>query len=447
MKFFPKFTAKNMVLGTQHALAMFGATILIPMLMGLPPSLGLFSAGVGTLLYHLVTKKTIPIFLGSSAAYLATFLMIRDTTSMGTAIGSLAGAGIVYILVGLLVSKIGYKTIQKILPNTVAGGVILVIGITLVPVALMLAQANFMLALISASIMIVYCAIDKGPFRVAPVMLAILTGYVISIFMGIVDFTPVLNAPWFALPAFVTPVFNPSAMGTMAVIGVVAMLEHFGDLTTNSMITGKNHFESPGLHRSLIGAGCSLIFSSILGGTPTTTYGENNGVLAITKQYDPALIRVAAIIAILLSVFGKFGALLSTIPLPVIGGVSFILFSMLAMSGVNTLKTAQVELMEFRHAVSFMVPVFIGVASVLTNNPLQLTIGPITFAGVSLAAIVGISMNLFFELIDKIKNKFKKKSKCLCEDCKNASAMMQELEEQEQLTIDSLNLQNKKGEN
>ena len=402
------FSNKEIILSFQHALAMFGATILIPILMGLPPELGLFSAGIGTLIYHFVTKNMIPVFLGSSAVYLSTFLLIRDNFDMGTAVGSLLGAGIIYIIVSMIIHKIGHEKIVNIFPNTVAGSVIVVIGITLVPVSFMLAESNYLLALVSAVIMIIYCSIDRGPFRIAPILLSILTGYIFSLFTGIVDFKQVLNAPWVSMPPFVAPSFKFAPMGIMAITGVIAMLEHFGDLTTNGMIVGKNHFESPGLHKSLLGAGLALFIVSLFGGTPTTTYGENNGVLAITKQYDPKLIRGAAIIAICLSFFGKFSAFLATIPMPVVGGVSFILFSMLAMSGINAIKNSDVNLMEFRNAALVMIPIFVGAASLLPNNPCQIVIGEyLVFSGISLAAIVGILLNLFFKLIDKVKDKIK----------------------------------------
>ncbi|MFW6007661.1 MAG: uracil-xanthine permease family protein [archaeon] len=396
---------ENVVLSTQHAIAMFGATILIPMLMGLPPSLGLLSAGVGTLIYHFFTKKMIPIFLGSSATYLAVFLSIKESSSINAAVGSFVGAAFVYFVFGFIVKKIGHKTITKLLPETVAGAVIIVIGITLVPIALMLAETNYLLALIAALLMMFFSAIDYKLFNRAPLLFAMGTSYVVAYFMGLVDFSIVSQAPWFRMPEFITPSFEFNAIYMMAIVGVVSFLEHIGDLTTNGMIVGNNHFEKPGLYRSLFGQGTALLFSGLIGGTPTTTYGENNGVLAITKQFNPIYVRGAAIIAILLSFLGKFEALLSTIPMPVIGGISFILFGMIMMSGIASVKESTANVMEFRHAAVVFVPIFIGVASVLPNNPLQISLGNATLAGISLAAVVGILLNLLFNLIDKINGK------------------------------------------
>lgn len=398
---------KGLTLSTQHALAMFGGTILIPILMGIPVSVGLFCAGVGTLIYHFCTKNMVPIFLGSSAAYLAAFAGINSSMGINVAVGSFVGAAVTYFVIGLIVAKIGYEAVTKILPRTVAGSIIVVIGLTLVPIALMMAKANFILALITALSLVVYCSINKGIFKLFPVLMAIITGYVTGIFMGVVDFSAIASAPWIGIPQFITPTYDFAAIQIMMIIALVSLLEHVGELTTNGMVVRNNHFENPGLHRSLFGNGMSLLFSGLIGGSPTTTYGENTGVIAITKNTNPLFIRGAAIIAIFLSFIGKFGALISTIPMPVIGGVSFMLFGMIAMAGITTLKEAEVNLLEFRHSVVVFVPIFVGVASLLTDNPLQIFINQnLTLTGLSLAAIVGIGLNLLFNFTEKIHNMF-----------------------------------------
>jgi uracil permease len=399
-------SVKNLSLSTQHALAMFGGTILIPILMGLPPSLGLFCAGVGTLIYHFCTKNMIPIFIGSSAAYLAAFIGIKNSTSIGVALGSFIGAAITYFIASLIVAYAGYKVVTKVLPQTVAGSIIIVIGISLVPVALLMAKSNYLLALITALCMIFYCSINKGIFKVIPVLMTIVTGYIVALFMGVVDFSPVLTAPWISMPGFITPIWDIGAIEIMMIIALISMLEHIGELTTNGIVVKNNHFENPGLHRSLFGNGLSLLIAGLFGGSPTTTYGENTGVIAITKNANPALIRGAAVIAICLSFIGKFGALLSTIPMPVIGGVSFMLFGMITMAGITTLKESNVNMLDFRHAVVIFVPIFIGVASIMADNPLQFAINQnLTLSGLSLAAIVGIGLNLFFNLIEYVLHK------------------------------------------
>jgi uracil permease len=329
---------------------------------------------------------------------------------------------------------------MKILPRTVAGSIIVVIGVTLVPIALMMTQTNFLLALITALSLVVYCSINKSIFKLFPVLLAIITGYVVGIFMGVVDFTAVASAPWIGLPQFVTPTYDLGAIQIMMIIALVSLLEHVGELTTNGMVVNNNHFENPGLHRSLFGNGVSLLFSGLIGGAPTTTYGENTGVIAITKNANPALIRGAAVIAILLSFIGKFGALISTIPMPVIGGVSFMLFGMITMAGITTLKEADVNLLEFRHAVVVFVPIFIGVASVLTENPLQIFINAnLTLTGLSLAAIVGIGLNLLFNLTEKLNNQ---SENCDCIGCQCENHVKVKLHEVETIAEDDTKIRN-----
>lgn len=392
----------NIILSFQHTLAMFGATILIPILMGLSPSTGLLCAGVGTILYALCTKGEVPIFLGSSAIYLGAFLSIKTTMGINVAVGSFIGAGITFLLMALVVKFVGYKRISKLFPNTVAGSIIIVLGITLVPVSIMLMKDNYLLATISAVAMIVFALSKNKIINTIPVLLAIATGYIASIFMGLVDFTAVVNAPWFTVPQLIKPSFNLGAIGIMMLYGLVQMLEHIGDLTTNGMIVGRNHFEKTGLHKSFLGNGLALLFSGIVGGNGVTSYGENSGVLALTKVYNPRLIQGAGLIAIAISFLGKFNALLSTIPLSVIGGVSFILFGMLTMSGVSAIKETKVNLMDFRHSVVVFLPIFIGVASLLSDNPFKIVVNQyLTLSGLSLAAIVAIGLNLILVLLRK----------------------------------------------
>lgn len=406
-----KVSGKKIALSAQHTLAMFGATILIPMLMGLPPSLGLFSAGIGTLIYHLVTGGSIPVFLGSSAVYLAAFGTISSTYGVGTAVGSYIGSAISFILMALVIKFIGHQKITKLIPNHVAGAIIIVLGISLVPVSFSLMKDNYGLALISALAMVVFSIIPIKVIKSYPIIFAILFGYAISIITGNVDFNIISEAKWFALPEFIKPEFNIGAIQIMFVTAFVAMLEHLGDLSTNGNIVGKNHFENPGLHKSFLGNGCALLASTLFGGTPVTTYGENTAVLAITKNYDTSVIRYAAVVAILLSLFGKFGALLTTIPLPVIGGVSFMLFGMLMMSGMSTIQKCDINLMDFKNSMVIFIPIFIGIAGVLSDNPIKIAISEgITLSGLSLAALVAIILNLIKLLVDKIETKKEKEA-------------------------------------
>jgi uracil permease len=393
----------NIVLSIQHCLAFLGGTILIPILMGLPPTLGLLSAGVGTLIYAFVTKGQVPIFMGSSAGYLGAFVAIKSGMGMGFAIGALIGASFAYAVMATIIKKVGTKVIKRIFPSTVAGSVIIVIGVTLVPVALSMASTNFILALMAGVLMILFCSSKNRYIKRFPVLLAIIVSYLVAVFMGVVDFAPVLSAPWFALPFIgVTPIFSLPAMGIMAITALITMLEHIGEFTTNGLIVGRDHFEETGLHRSFFADSITLLLSGLFLGVPLTTYGENTAVISVTGNKNPALIRMAGLIAIILSLFGKFGALLATIPMPIIGGISFILFGMIAMAGFTTIKEADVNLMDFRNSVVVFLPIFIGVASLLAINPLVIVVSStLTLSGLSLSAIVGVGLNLLFEIFKK----------------------------------------------
>lgn len=393
---------KNITLSMQHVFAMFGACVLIPMLMGVPVELGLLGAGVGTLLYHFVTGGKVPLFLGSSASYLSTFILLRETMGINVAVGSIVGASITFFIVGWLVKLIGIDLVNKLLPRTLAGSIVIVIGIILVPIALMLASSNFPIAIMSAIILIIFCSLNKTVFRLFPVILSIIVSYTICIFLGLVDFKPVLEASWFTMPRFINPEYNVNAIIIMSIVAIVSMLEHVADLTTNGLIVGKDHFKETGLHRSLWGNGVALLFAGLTGTSPQTSYGENNGTLALTKVYNPAILRGAGVIAIILAFLGKLSAVLSTIPMPVIGGISFILFGMIAMSGMSAIKESNVNIMEFRHAVVIFLPIFIGVASILPDNPLKIVVNEyLVLSGLSLSALVGIVLNLLMNTIFK----------------------------------------------
>ncbi|MDI3473374.1 MAG: uracil permease [Thermotogaceae bacterium] len=380
---------RKTILSLQHFIAMFGATVLVPLLTGLDPLVSLFTAGIGTLLFHSVTGFSVPVFLGSSFAFIAPILLVKEQFGdLSYATGGIVIAGLVYLLFALLVKVIGLERVNKVFPPIVTGPMIMVIGLTLSPVAIDMASQNWTVSLIVLATVIAFSTMVRGFFRMIPVLMGVLVGYIVSVTMGIVDFTVVKESPVVALPGFMLPKFDWKAISLIAPVAIATFMEHIGDITTNGAVVGKNFIEKPGLHRTLIGDGLATAVAGLLGGPANTTYSENTGVLALTRVYDPSVLRGAAFIAIILAFFAKFGAVLRTIPTPVIGGVSLVLFGMIASVGVRTMINAKVDFSKSKNllVVSFILTIGIGGAI--------LKVGNIALKGVGLAALVGIIANL-----------------------------------------------------
>ena len=387
---------KKTVLGLQHVVAMFGATVLVPLLTGLNPSVALFAAGVGTLLFHLVTKQMVPVFLGSSFAFIPAIIIATERGYSWAAIGlGIMAAGVLYMLMSLLVSLVGHKVIQRIFPPIVTGPVIIVIGITLAPVAINMSEGAWWLALITTATVIVAAVFFKGLFRMLPILTGAVVGFVLgAIFLADFSFQPVLDAAWVGLPDF-TWGFGDIQWASIALIAPIAfvtMIEHVGDIMANGNVVGKDFFEEPGLNRTLLGDGIATFFAGMVGGPPNTTYSENTGVLAVTKVYDPMILRIGAGFAIFLALIPKLAALLRTVPVPVLGGLSIVLFGMIAAVGLRTLVTAQVDFTKSRNMIVVGVILVFGLG--ISGLSSALSIGDVPISGLALAAVIGVIINL-----------------------------------------------------
>ncbi len=392
--------AKKSVLALQHLIAMFGATVLVPILTGLDPSIALFSAGAGTLIFHLCTKGKVPAFLGSSFAFIPVILKIKELYNgdLAYAQGGMFVAGLIYVLMSLLVKKIGVERIEKVLAPQVVGPMIIVIGLNLVPVAFGMAKQNLVIAGITLGTALLINFKGKGMTRQLSILIGVLVGYIISYSIGLVDVTAVTNAPIMSLPPFKLPKFDVGAIALTAPIVLAVFMEHLGDITTNGQVVGKNFVEDPGLNRTLLGDGLATAFASLIGGPANTTYGENTGVLAITKNYDPSILRLAAVFAVILAFVSKIGATLTTIPTAVMGGISLMLFSMISLIGAKTIKNNQVKF-NVKNIIVMASILVLGLFSGQLESILGFTVGipineTISITGLSFAAIVGIVLNL-----------------------------------------------------
>ena len=390
------------LLGAQHVLAMFGATVLVPFLTGLNPSLALLTAGIGTLIFHFCSKKIVPVFLGSSFAFIGAIQLVLKNQGIAYVKSGVICAGLVYIIMAGVVLKFGVEKVKSFFPPIVTGPIIMVIGLRLSPVALgMMGYANstfdkksLLVSGIVVLSMIIFSVLGKGFFKLVPILISVAIGYLISIPMGMVDFTPVINAKWIGFSSdamkdlLTAPIFTIESILAIAPIALVVFIEHIGDITTNGAVVGKDFFKEPGVHRTLLGDGLATALAGLLGGPANTTYGENTGVLAVTKVYDPSILRIAAWYAIGLSIIGKFGAILQTIPVPVMGGVSIILFGMIASVGVRTLIDAQLD---FAHSRNLMIAAVIFVFGIAVGD---IVLGSsLSISGLTIAAILGITLN------------------------------------------------------
>jgi len=390
------------LLGIQHVFAMFGATVLVPFLTGLNGSLAILGAGVGTLLFHLVTKRVVPVFVGSSFAFIGAISLVLKNQGVGAVKGGIIIAGFIYVIMSLVIKTFGVKKIKSFFPPIVIGPIIMVIGLRLSPVAINMAgysdgKFNPTSLLISSIVlvsMIFFTTIKNSFFRLIPILLSIIIGYLVSILFGLVDFTPIIESNWIGLSsnAFkdltTLPEFSLTAIFAIAPIALVVFIEHIGDITTNGAVVGKNFFENPGIHRTMLGDGLATMVAGLLGGPANTTYGENTGVLAVTKVYDPSVLRIAACFAIILSLFGKFGAILQPIPTPVMGGVSIVLFGMISSIGVRTLIESNLDFSNSRNLViaSAILVLGIGIKEVAIH-------GSISLSGLAISAFIGVILN------------------------------------------------------
>ena len=375
------------VVGAQFLFVAFGATVLVPLLVGLDPSVALMTAGVGTLIFHAVTKGKVPIFLGSSFAFIAPIIKATELFGLPGALFGILGVGLVYGIMSLLIRLRGIGFITRLFPPVVVGPVIMLIGLSLAGTGVDMAKTNWLLAIIALLTTVAVSLFAKGMLRLIPIFAGIIVGYVASICFGKVDFQPVLDARWFALPAFVRPEICWQAIIFMIPVAIAPVIEHIGDVYAIN-VTGKDFVKDPGLHRTMLGDGLACIASAILGGPPVTTYSEVTGAISLTKIADPAVIRIAALFGILFSVLGKVSALLKTIPEAVLGGIMLLLFGTIASVGVNTLVKNKVDLGNTRNLVIASLILTTGIGGA------EMSIGSITIGGIGLAALVGVILNL-----------------------------------------------------
>ena len=409
-------TGRMLILGVQHMFAMFGATVLVPLLTGLSVSTTLLCAGLGTLLFHLVTRGKVPAFLGSSFAYLGGFsivapmladangnLTVANTKMLPYACAGVAFSGILYLVVSLLISTFGIRRIMKFFPPVVTGPIIISIGLILAPSAITNCESNWLLAFVALGTVIVCNIWGKGMVKILPILIGVLVAYAVALVTGAVDYQAIGAAAWFGIPihkdsmglfamdgseTFISAVF------TIVPIALATMMEHIGDIAAISATTGKNYIRDPGLNKTLLGDGLATAMAGLLGGPANTTYGENTGVLALTKIYDPLVIRIAAVFAMILSFCPKFEAIINTIPSGIVGGISFVLYGMISAIGVRNVVENRVD---FSNSRNLIIAAVILVCALGFNS-----VGGITFAiagvsinlsGLAIAAIAGILLN------------------------------------------------------
>ena len=410
--------SRLVILAIQHLFAMFGATVLVPSLTGLNPGVALFTSGVGTLIFHVITKGQVPAYLGSSFAFIGPIIAAKKAYGVPAALLGCFVAGVIYFVMAMVIRKIGTDFIDDYLPPVVVGPVIMTIGLGLAPTAKDMAMTNLPIAIFTLSVTILVSVLGKKIFKVIPILIGIISGYLLALVTGVVDTSLIIEASWLAVPDF-NSVFNLKSWGdgisAVALIGpiaIVTMVEHLGDMLALSKTVDEEFIEEPGLHRTLMGDGVATMFASFLGGPPNTTYGENIGVLAITGVHNPLIIELAAVFVIGISFIEKMGALIRTIPQSVMGGIVILLFGMIASIGLRTLIENEVDLSKNRNLVIVSTILvtgisgivfkinFVEIAKLLNLNGIAIidkfanAVKVIKFEGMGLAAIVGILINL-----------------------------------------------------
>ena len=388
---------KSIIMGLQQCFAMFGATILVPVLtnsygegiVGLSASVTLFCAGVATLWFHFITKGKVPVFLGSSFAFLGMYQAIIPQYGKEYATGGVVAAGGLYVILAILIKVLGTKRVMKLFPPAVCGPLIILIGINLAGSAIDNLFTNWMLGIVPILVIIICNTWGKGMIKIIPVLISLIVSYIVAIIMGAVDFSAVGSANWVGLPNFHLPKFNADAIVAGLAVAVAAMVEHVGDVMAIGATCGKNFIADPGLTRTLLGDGIGTSLAGLLGGPANTTYSENTGVVALTRVFDPFVMRIAAVMAIILSLSPKFEAVINSIPAAIIGGISFVLYGMIAATGIRTIVENQVDYVNMRNVLITAIMLVSG----LGFNHKNIVIGSVAFGGLACAAVFGIILN------------------------------------------------------
>ncbi|MFZ0612506.1 MAG: uracil-xanthine permease family protein [Desulfobacterales bacterium] len=389
---------KGPLVGAQMLFVAFGALVLVPLLTGLDPNVALFTAGAGTLVFQAVTKRMVPVFLASSFAFIAPIIYGVQTWGIPATLCGLAAAGGVYILLSIGVKFFGRGFLNRILPPVVVGPVIMVIGLILAPVAVHMAigktgdgsavlvpeKTALIVSMSTLAATVLVSLLGRGLLRLIPILIGVGFGYLLSIFFGLIDLSPVAKAAWVAVPNFVFPRWNLEAVIFIVPVAIAPAIEHFGDILAIGSVTGKDYLEDPGIHRTLLGDGLATSLASFLGGPPNTTYSEVTGAVTLTRMYNPRIMTWAAVFAILLAFVGKLGALLQTIPVPVMGGIMLLLFGAITVVGLNTMVRAGDDLTEARNMIIVAVILVFGIGGMTL----------FTLGGIGLAGISGVVLNL-----------------------------------------------------
>ena len=381
---------RRTVVGVQFMFVAFGSTVLVPLLTGLDPAVALLAAGLGTLLFHAVTGGKVPIYLGSSFAFIAPIIKATELFGLGGMFCGLVSVGLVYMLMSLLVKTFGIDLIKKLFPPVVIGPVIILIGLSLAGAGVNMAQENWILAIVSLAVAVAASIWGKGMIKLIPVVFGALAGYVVALifFRDTMDFSVVGNASWFAFPKLAKMSFSWQAILFMAPVAIAPIIEHVGDMYAIGSIAGKDFVKDPGLHRTMLGDGLSCVLAAFLGGAPITTYSEVTGAVSLTKVTDPSVLRIAAISAVVLSVIGKVGAVIQTIPSAVLGGIMLLLFGSIASVGISNMIQAQIDMGSTRNLIIVSLILTIGIGGAI------ISVGSFTLSGIGLASLVGVILNL-----------------------------------------------------
>ena len=377
------------IAGVQYLFVAFGATVLVPLLVGLDPSTALFSAGVGTLIFHLVTKGKVPIFLGSSFAFIAPIISATELYGLSGALFGCLGVSAVYLVMSLLIRLFGLRFISRLFPPVVIGPIIMLIGLSLSGSAVKMAQSNWLLAVVSLSTAIIVTLYARGVARLIPIFLGIIIGYVADLLFFEVDLAPIASAPWLSLPKVTLPeTFSWQPILFMIPVAIAPVIEHIGDVYVVNNVAGKNFVKDPGLHRTMLGDGLACLFASLVGGPPVTTYSEVTGAMSLTKITDPAVFRIAAVTGIIFSLVGKVSALLRSIDQAILGGIMLLLFGTIAGAGISSLLQSRVNLASSRNTVIISVTLTTGIGGAI------LSFGSFSLSGIGLSALIAVLLNL-----------------------------------------------------
>ncbi|BCJ08885.1 uracil-xanthine permease family protein [Mitsuaria sp. RG] len=407
---------RQVVSGAQMLFVAFGALVLMPLITGLDPNVALFTAGIGTLLFQLVTGRQVPVFLASSFAFITPIILAKGQFGLAETMGGVMAAGFVYTFMGLMVKIKGTGFIDRMLPPVVIGPVIISIGLAMAPIAANMAMGKggdgaalmpyktaMLISMPALLTTLVVAVFGKGIFRLVPIISGVLVGFALSFAFGVVDTAKIAAAPWLELPNFTAPAFNWQAILFIVPVALAPAIEHIGGVIAVGSVTGRDYLKKPGLHRTLLGDGLATTAAGLFGGPPNTTYAEVTGAVMLTKNYNPKIMTWAAVFAITLAFIGKFGALLQSIPVPVMGGILCLLFGSIAAVGMNTMIRHKIDLAEARNLVIVSVTLVFGIGGVLIGSG----DGPDDWGlkGIALCAVVAIALNLILPGNDGWKNK------------------------------------------